>query len=248
MKALLTILLFLTGSVLAQNTIGFSRTAKRYDRSQLGKISTMPTSIATNLLLWLEFSQNDGTNWYSLAAQANGTSPANNPTWTNLVGGAAYFNGTTNGILSTNAVLTGDFTVLAWFKPDGASSNARIVDKHYANGFWFGKDSSGARWGGGIKDTSPPYGHFAEVTESQWNMLTMMRSNTTKSLYLNATLVTNATVATGGDATAISIGQQSGSSSARYKGWIGRVLIIMRSLDAHEVTNLYNATKGDYGL
>jgi hypothetical protein len=90
---------------------------------------------------------------------------------------------------SWTAALT-DFTVSLWFCAQYVtpSGNSRIIDKSYSGGFWIGQNGSGTtdQWGGGIQQTSSPYGLFGSgFTMGQWWHLAMKRKGTTQTLYKN---------------------------------------------------------------
>lgn len=111
------------------------------------------------------------------------------------IGMAQSFNG--NGKISTPLnTAFGDFTVEVWFKDASpVSSYERLLDKSYTLGFWLGRENAVANsWGGGIRESSPPYGIFGTFSDGVWNHLVSVRSGTTHLLYANGVLVNSNTV------------------------------------------------------
>jgi hypothetical protein len=256
MRTALAIVLFLTGSVLAQNTIGFSRTAKRYDRSQLGKISVLPTSLATNCVLWLTFSVNDGNTYYDFAGTRDAAGVAS-PSWTNENGGGVVLNGSsqylTNGAW---AVPVAQYTWAIWFKPSTALSTTNgntyraFMGSYYDSGtrdqiYYF-------RTPGQLNYSAPGAFISLSVTTNipaqTWLHVAVSRSASNFTMYINgiqrASAVTNLVQAAVNRKTYI--GQDGAGSYADMTA--GEAQIFNRGLTSNEVVNLYNATKGDYGL
>jgi hypothetical protein len=258
MRTALAIVLFLTGSVLAQNTIGYSRSLKRYDRSQLGKISVMPTSLYTNCVLWQTFSRNDGTNYYDAASTKNGVSSIS--LWTNLVGGVVYCSSNNYVNLSTNAILgtVSQLTVSCWIWSElpavqgtflafagttGTYDNWLQCQQGYPFKIRFGlRNSSGTR---------TYFDSGTTFSSNTWYLAAGTWDGSNMTLYVNATVSATGTL-TGtindtGKAHAIGV-IQSLAANDFFKGRIDDVRFFNRALTSNEVVNLYNATKGDYGL
>jgi hypothetical protein len=157
---------------------------------------TPPDDIA-NLAVWFQadalsgFSNGDpvavwpdlsGNNWH--ASQ------------TDLAKRLTYMTGLQNGLPGVRAdevddimttgytVALGDFTVIAAFRDRlGVVQSERLVDKNFVTGFYLGRNSTGANsWGGGIMQTSPPYGTFVTLSDASAHILSMRRSGTSQTI------------------------------------------------------------------
>jgi hypothetical protein len=256
MKALLTILLLLTGNALAQNTVGYSRTAKRYDRDQIGKISVMPTSLFTNCVIWLTYSANDGTNYYDAAASNDGIGSATS-IWTNTVGGAAVFDGGTASARSSNR--TGfnstncSVSLFAKKTGNGASTHDMFFDS--------GTNQAGDLFIGFLShsNTKLSVGRtfiaedvFCSGGFTNWNHVVVVLSGDSKTIYLNGAWAATTNISyTYGASSYYSLGAERTSDTTTanaYKGLLDDVKVFNRALTSNEVVNLYNLTKGTYGL
>jgi len=161
------------------------------------------------------------------------------------VGQAGNFDGVDDNVSTTyNGQLT-DFTVCAWFKANDTTptSYQRIVDKSYSAGMWIGaRDGVANSWGGGVLDTSAPYGRYITLPAGQWHHLCSKRDGTTHTIIGNGGAVsTSGTVSsTALNSTVLRIGI-SNASTAFFSGLIDDVRIYSRALTSAEITALYNS-------
>jgi hypothetical protein len=146
----------------------------------------------------------------------------------------------------TNAF--GDFTACLWFKASATIDNhERLIDKNYVNGFWIGRNGTGAPnlWGGGVRESVAPYGIFVTLPDGQWNHICSIRSGTTHFIIGNGGAVsTSNTVsssALSADTTALGTEYVSGVSF--FDGQIDDVRIYDRALSFAEVKSLYQQNK-----
>ena len=165
-------------------------------------------------------------------------------------GYALDYDGTNDYIQTTNAMTLGDFTVAAWFWPIQNAFYTRLVDKNFSTGFWTGRNSGTADWGGGIMETSPPYGHYLPATYSAWNFLCMRRKGTAKTVFVgkfgDILASTSATVTSSLlDATTVRIGFGSDNSNP-FRGYIADSLLASRAYSDAEVQQLYRLGPGWY--
>jgi hypothetical protein len=196
-----------------------------------------------------------GTTWRDISGNGNNGTLTNGPTFNSGNGGSIVFDGTNDYVQTNyNAALT-DFTVCVWFKvPDSTNAgSARILDKSFVNGFWLGKNafnSAANSWGGGIRESSPPYGRYLTLTDGQWHFLVFRRSGTTHTLYGDGIVnTTSGTVSsTPLSTSSMRIGIEFSTISSPLKGDISQVSIYNRALTPSEVLQNYNATKTRYGL
>ncbi len=107
------------------------------------------------------------------------------------------FDGVDDVLESLRGEALGDFTMFVLFRNTGGSpqSYERVLDKHYANGFWTGRDQTTAsKWGGGVLNAAFPYGKFDTMTDGQPWILGLQRSGTTMNLCKNGAIVASDTV------------------------------------------------------
>jgi hypothetical protein len=213
-----------------------------------------PNIITDGLVLYLDAANTrsypgNGTVWTDLSRGGNNGTLTNGPTFNSANGGSIVFDGSNDNISTNyNSQLT-NFTVCVWFKTSDSSNPgaARIIDKNYISGFWIGKNSTGASnsWGGGVLESSPPYGRYITLTDGQWHFLVSTRLGTTHTIYGDG--ITNSTSGTV-SSTALSTTSLTiaGGAAQVFKGNIAQTSIYNRALSATEVLQNYNATKGRY--
>ena len=170
-------------------------------------------------------------------------------------GGALEFLRTSSQRVDTgfNSTLN-DFTVCAWFNSSSATGgqSIRLVDKDYQNGFWLGRRMTGVSdWGGGIRESSSPYGIYVALADNQWNHLCMTRLGTTQTIYGNGGAVTNtqAVTATAVDSSPVRLGAGEGLDPNDFlTGSLDDVRIYNVALTAQQVEDLYLATGGSASI
>ena len=154
-------------------------------------------------------------------------------------------------LVSTNfAQPLQDFTISAWFKDTGSPQYARIVDKMYNTGTMLMRNGNITNsWGGGVLETSGPYGRFITLTDGQWHNLVSIRKGTTHTLYGDGiTNTTSGTVtSTALDTSTLNIGGWS-SSGQCFIGQIPIVKVYNRALSPDEVMQNFNALRSRYGI
>lgn len=95
---------------------------------------------------------------------------------------------------SFNVLGLADFTVSAWAWADSYSGYARIVDSNYLTNFWIGQGRSSGTFGGGIQQTSVPYGVFATGRFNTWLCIVMTRQGSAQTVRVfDGTTVSTAT-------------------------------------------------------
>ena len=216
-------------------------------------ISYNTTIVRSGLVLHLDAANpksysGSGTVWKDLSGLGN------NGTLTNGVGysnGTMSFDGINDYVNTTVNYALNDFTVCAWFKNINSTGYARIVDKSYANGFWFGRNNQNGQWGGGVRQTSGY--NYITLSEGVWHLLTMRRTGTSLTVYGDNTSISNTTTCGSGalDNTLLSIGgtvNDGGGQRDWYNGYIGQVLLYNRALSAAEVKQNFEALRGRYGV
>ena len=214
--------------------------------------------VKDGLVLYLDAANNKSyvsgsTSWNDLSrSNINGTL-VNGPTYNSSNGGSIVFDGVDDYASTAFNTALGDFTVCCWFKPIDSTNPgyARLLDKDFVGGFWLGKNAyTSNSWGGGIKETSDPFGIFLTLPDNQWNFLASIRSSTTHILYGNGITNTTSNTVTSDalNTTSLLVAQYVGGAGYSYKGSIASFQIYNRALTSTEILQNYNTSKTRFGL
>ena len=217
-----------------------------------------PKIVTSGLVLCLDAGNNksypsSGTTWNDLSGNGNTGTLVNGPTFNSANGGSIVFDGSNDYTQTAYTAQLNDFTICSWFKSTSSSGYARIADKKYDTGFWFGSNNSPNLWGGAVKQAT----NYNSITlsDNQWHFLVMARSGTSLTVYGDGITNTNTTVCGAGslDTTALSLGGTindglPGGQRDWFTGNIAQVSIYNRALSASEILQNYNATKARFGL
>jgi hypothetical protein len=217
---------------------------------------TGPNTITNGLVLSLDAANvksyvNGSTIWRDLSGNNNSGSLINGPTFNSANLGSIVFDGTNDYIATTYAPIFNDFSVIAWFKSTIKLSYDRIIDKNYINGMWIGRNSTTANsWGGGVLESSPPYGRFITLQDGIWHMIASIRQGTTHTIYgdgiTNTTSGTVSSTALSATAFAFGLNQSTGPNTDPFGGNIASVQIYNRALTSTEVLQNYEGQKSRY--
>jgi hypothetical protein len=190
---------------------------------------------------------------------ANGLVAGIGGTLVNGVGFGATNNGYfnfdgTNDYINVPSItsISGDFSVLVWFRTSTSNGNtARLVDFDYINGFWLGRSGGGGNpinWGGGIKESSDPYGIFLPFTDNEWHLISSVRSSTTHYIYKDNLIASTSNTVSGTALTSSQLFIGAVPPGAPFNGNIGQVQIYNRALTQQEILQNFNATRFRYGI
>jgi len=217
----------------------------------------IPGVVTTDLVMYLDAGigasyPGSGTTWTDITYNGFDGTLVNGPTYSSANGGSILFDGSDDSVATTFNSNLEDFTICCWFKATDSSMGAytRLMDKDFANGFWLGKDASNPNsWGGGIKESSPPFGIFLSLTDGQWNFITSIRESTTHTLYGNGIANTTSNTVDGSplNPTDLLIGQYIGGFGYNFNGNVALVQVYNRALSSTEVLQNYDATKARFG-
>jgi hypothetical protein len=219
--------------------------------------STIPTS---GLVLDLDASNpisypGTGTSWYDISGVNNNGTLVNSPTYSTANGGVIVFDGTDDYVdipidssLSTNTV-----TMCVFVYPQNTRPEEIISTANQGSGFRFMTrvygNNTGTLWGFRPTPFGSEYVGTTALSNNQWYFLAVTYSTSQLKLYLNANLEATSNSPTGivygGD---IRLGDGIGGAQQHLQGYIGDYIHYDRVLDATEITNIYNALKGKYGL
>jgi hypothetical protein len=194
-----------------------------------------------------------GTTWTDVSGNGNNGTLTNGPTFNSANGGSIVFDGVDDYIATSYAPTFNDFSVIAWFKSTNVVSYSRVVDKNYINGMWIGRNSTTANsWGGGVLESSPPYGRFITLQDGIWHMIASIRQGTTHTIYgdgiTNTTSGTVSSTALSATAFAFGLNQSTGPNTDPFGGNIASVQIYNRALTSTEILQNYNAQKSRFNL
>jgi hypothetical protein len=216
-----------------------------------------PKVITDGLVLYLDAANRysypgSGTTWSDISRGGNNGTLINGPTYNSANGGSIVFDGVDDYVNTSLTTAFNNFTVCTWFKQVGSIIGyQRLIDKNFQNGFWVGRNASTANsWGGGIQDSSAPFGRFITLADTQWHYIVSKREGTTHTIYGDG--ITN-TISGTVSSTALSsnnifIGKSDQVGLDLMNGNIASVQIYNRALSATEVLQNYNATKTRFGL
>jgi hypothetical protein len=191
-----------------------------------------------------------GTTWNDMSGNGYTGSLVNGPTFSN---NSIVFDGSNDYIATSYSPTFNDFSVIVWFKSTIKLSYDRIVDKNYINGMWIGRNSTTTNsWGGGVLESSPPFGRFITLIDGNWHMIASIRQGTTHTIYgdgiTNTTSGTVSSTALSATAFAFGLNQSTGPNTDPFGGNIALIQIYNRALSASEVLQNYNAQKSRFNL
>lgn len=173
-------------------------------------------------------------------------------TYSNIGGSLNLVGASATAVSTPLATQFGDFSVVVWFKDEGSESFARLVDKHYANGFALMRYSTAANtWGGSVLESADPYGIYLTLTDGNWHCLTSIRNGTTHTLYgdgiTNTISNTVSSAALGTEP--IYLGGWTGNGTAqRFTGKMPIVMVYNRALSSAEALQNFNADRQRFGI
>jgi hypothetical protein len=201
---------------------------KQYIERDLGLFQSFTTTLTpinvdgTNLLLWYaadqETSYSNGntvntiTNLSGSASGSNATPFSAGPIYTtDTLNSLPVYRFNNTGCRTTSNYSFTNFTFYIVFNnTSGANSYERLVDHDFVNGFWLGRNSSTANsFGGGVRESSDPYGVFVTAQDGQWNIIGNQRDSTTHNIWNNGNFTarsSNTVTATATNSTRVGIG------------------------------------------
>jgi hypothetical protein len=219
-------------------------------------ISYNPRTVTSGLVLYLDAANSksypgSGTTWTDLSGNGNNGTLVNGVGYSGSNLGSLSFDGVDDVVNTSYSPQLNDFTIIAWFRSTGGTLNYnRIVDKDYVAGMWLGRQNNIANsWGGGVLETSSPFGRYITLTDNQWHMIVSRRQGTTHTIYGDG--ITNSVSGTV-SSTALSTARFSfgnwynANNTQRLTGNIAQVSIYNRALTAQEIQQNFNATKSRF--
>lgn len=198
-----------------------------------------------------------GTTWTDLVGDNNGTltNMETNPvnagyTYDSANGGSLVFDGADDKVLTSFNEQLGDFTACAWFKKDSiVNTFERIFDKNYISGFWVGRNSSNQNsWGGGVRESSSPFGRYITLSDGDWHYIVSRRSGSTHTILGDGiTNTVSGTVATSPlSSNSLRLACSDQANGDEFGGSIAIAKLYNRALSDAEILQNYNALKNRF--
>lgn len=187
--------------------------------------------------------------WFDLTANNNSGTLTNGPTFSN---NSIVFDGVDDYVNTSITTTYNNFTIGVWFKQVGNTiAYQRLLDKDYILGFWIGRNANIANsWGGGILESSSPFGRFITLTDGNWHYIVSKREGSVHTIYGDG--ITNNISGTVSSAALnsknITIGRSDQPALDSINGNIASIQIYNRALSAAEILQNYNALKSRFNL
>ena len=158
-------------------------------------------------------------------------------------GNALYFAGTSDQNISIPDITLSDFTLNVWFTYfNSAFFNCLIGDNGSATRIDISSQTSiNFANPGGTTTFSVP-----SITQGAWNMLTVRRSGSDVSLFLNGTQVGATQTGASNSFVFNQIGKYAGSTVLNYKGSLDELSIYNTAISNTDITDLFNGGEGDF--
>lgn len=214
-----------------------------------------------DLKLWLDassltLSDNDlVSEWTDLSGNENHATQENEvdkPVFkTNILNGRPVIVFNDSALRTENNFSLNDWSIFVVFKENSTlSSFERILDHSYTTGFWLGRNSSTVNsWGGGVMETTTPYGRFVTIDDGQWHILQNIRDGTTHKIISGEEEAIGTVSSTATTSNPIAIGSWNNlNSSQRARDiYISEILVFdsVLSDDNHKIVENYLSQKYD---
>jgi hypothetical protein len=225
-----------------------------------------PKIVTDGLVLCLDAADRNsypgsGTIWRDLSGNGNHGTLTNGPAFSAANGGSIVFDGVNdyiNSIQSYSMQLTGNMSILCWFKPyDYSSSRQGLIGRNGLNEYTITLETAGTI-SFYFQSSNQPSNYYNGASfrlfgqeNNVWQHLTVTRDFSTNiNFYKNSLFASQNTsdltvvdhpASTSGPMT---IGYGNGGY---YKGEVGAVSIYNRALSAAEIKQNYNTTKTRFG-
>jgi len=189
-----------------------------------------------------------GTTWIDLVGGNDGTL-TNGPTYDSGNAGSIVFDGVDDQVSTPFNDALGDFTACAWFKKDSnIDTYERILDKNYVSGFWVGRKSTSNTWGGGVRESSSPYGRYVTLSEGDWHYIVSRRNGSTHTILADGiTNTVSGTVSTALMSTdSLRLAGRDATAGNELGGNLAIAKVYNRALSDSEVLQNYNALKNRF--
>lgn len=215
-----------------------------------------PQIVTNGLVLCLDAANpksypGSGITWGDVSGQNHTGTLTFGPSYSVSNGGTISFDGSNDYVSTTFNTALADFTICCWFrKTGGILQYERVVDKSYVNGFWIGRDNNNAnRWGGGVRESSNPYGRYVTLTDGQWHFIVSRRQGTTHTIFGDG--VSNSTSGTVSSTALDTTNLRLGIAIEGSNPILGNIAVLNvynRALSNDEISQNFNALRGRFGV
>jgi hypothetical protein len=213
-----------------------------------GRIAYYGGIVKDGLVLDLDAAKKDsyagsGTVWNDISGNSNNGTLINGPTFSSTNGGNLLFNG------------TNQYTSFSYQQPAQSSTSSftwNIWLFYIGGGFnpILGNRFGGASWnkltGGNFEYANTQNVLVGSPTSNAWCNMSIVKNNTSFTLYRNSTSISTGTNASSTVALPFYVGGDPGGELSNC--YISNVQIYNRALTAAEITQNFNATRGRFGL
>jgi len=180
----------------------------------------------------------------SLVGVFNGTL-VNGAGFTSTNGGSFFFDGSNDHIIFSNCDVMGSvYTQNYWFKRNDGGTHL-LVDSFYS-----GTVVSSGNITYYYTNTGATLGASYNFIVGRWNMISLVRGSTVKSIYMDGNLIASVSSSDSYDVstTDLIIGIHNSLSMWGLNGNIAQLQIYNRALSASEIKNNFEATRDRYGI
>lgn len=213
----------------------------------LGHVAGQGSGVVTSgLILHLDSANqtsypSSGNTWYDMSGSTLNGSLFNNPTYSTANSGVLQFDGVTQYASIPNIPTTPTYTINVWVKIISYSGERQILEAASDSVSITTYGGKFMLFNGTINNSNTP------IVLNNWYNVTITRSGSSSSIYINSTLDSN--FANGKDICAGTLYLASFSGSNRQlNAQLPVVQIYNRVLSQAEITQNYNALKGRYGM
>jgi hypothetical protein len=206
-----------------------------------------------------------GTTWTDLSGGGNTGTLTNGPTYSSANGGSIVFDGVDDYISIPNSTSinpgTGSFSIVTWVNSDPSNGGdgwdlwvAKRAPANGSNGYYLGVNNPlGAKFMVGNDANARTDTGYLTYTYNTWAMFTAIldRTANTQTVIKNNNIETSSVTPSGGNYSntgALSIGGDIGINAYYVNGKVSYTQIYNRALTTAEVSQIYNATRGRYGI
>lgn len=202
-----------------------------------------------------------GTTWYDLTTNNYDGTLTNGPTYNSANGGYIEFDGVNDYVDLTSFVIPSEITVSVWVKPDVISSTMQLATSddsvQVIRNWQFRLDSDGTVRVIAFHTASPNNVQVQTtdtLTAGDWAMVTFTVDGSNLKIYFNGGVEKASSsfpynILGNGNAGFLLLGARKSTNYADFlNGNIPTCMVYDRALTATEITQNYNATKGNYGL
>lgn len=143
--------------------------------------------------------------------------------------------------------LTGDFSINLWAKPTALNSYQIFLRRGSSNGYQFEINNANNTFFFSARGGNTATATTNALTAGVWQMLTMSKSSTNVSFYVNAKFLnTTASITVTSDPGQTAYLGHNGSNTEEYAGDLDEVMVASTALTANQIRTMYALGVGKY--